>query len=226
MYPAVMSPTFESYRNFGSRYRRVGAAALVAAFGLAVGVSVFGGARSVAAVTHTVTVGDDYFRPVELRVDPGDTVEWRWSGSSPHNVASEELAPERFRSRILTSGVFRRTFTKPGVYRYICEVHPRTMRARVVVGDVTADRSAPNITRLAVSGGRRQAVVAFNVSESARVKVALSGRSTRSVIATVSSRRARFKFARLRAGRYRATIVVQDFAGNRRTFKSKRFTVR
>lgn len=181
---------------------------------------------ALAGETRTVTVGDNFFQPTEVRIAPGDTVEWRWVGRSPHNVAAEELAPVPFRSRIVTSGTFRRTFTTPGVYRYICQVHPREMRARVVVGNANADRTPPRITSLSVRPAKGSVSVTVRFSEKVRAKVQLSGRSARSTIKTLGPGSAKLVFKGLRPGQYKVAVVAQDFAANRASKRSRSFTVR
>ena len=75
------------------------------------------------AATKTVTVGDDFFRAKSLKVKKGTTVRWRWTGKSPHNVAVTS-GPQRFRSKVQTSGTFSKRLTKTGRYRIVCTIHP------------------------------------------------------------------------------------------------------
>ncbi len=221
-----MNPTdFLAHTAQRNRQRRPRTKLLALAAGAGLVLSGSAGI-ALAGETRTVTVGDDFFQPTEVRIAPGDTVEWRWVGRSPHNVAAEELAPVPFRSRIVTSGTFRRTFTTPGVYRYICQVHPREMRARVVVGNADADRTPPRITSLAVRPAKGSVSVTMRFSEKVRAKVQLSGRSARSTIKTLGPGSAKLVFKGLRAGQYRVAVVAQDFAGNRASKRSRSFTVR
>ncbi len=75
------------------------------------------------------------FDPPALRVDPGTTITWEWTGEGgPHNVVGE--------NRGFTSGepvertTYERTFEEPGVVLYFCHPHQATgMRGAVVVGD-------------------------------------------------------------------------------------------
>ncbi len=88
------------------------------------------------------------FDPAEIAIKAGDTVEWRNIGSIPHTVTADpRRAPssknvelpdgaEPFDSGWVTGGQsFRYTFSKPGVYRYVCLPHERArMLGTVIVG--------------------------------------------------------------------------------------------
>ena len=84
-----------------------------------------------------VELSDDLrFAPTEITIKAGDTVEWRNIGSVGHTVTADPgRAPgsknialpagaETFDSGWVKGGqLFRYTFSKPGVYRYICLPH-------------------------------------------------------------------------------------------------------
>jgi plastocyanin len=88
------------------------------------------------------------FVPTEITIKAGDTVEWRNIGLIPHTVTADpRRAPssrnielpdgaEAFDSGWVTSGQsFRYTFSEPGVYRYVCLPHERSlMLGTVIVG--------------------------------------------------------------------------------------------
>ncbi len=88
------------------------------------------------------------FVPTEITIKAGDTVEWRNIGSIPHTVTADpRRAPgsrnvelpsgaEAFDSGLVKGGEsFRYTFSKPGVYRYVCLPHERArMLGSVIVG--------------------------------------------------------------------------------------------
>jgi plastocyanin len=92
--------------------------------------AVLGSATSF-AVTYDVTVGDGWFQPNQVTIQPGDTVRWTnplWSG--PHDVT-----PDQGDWGSPTGGqwVFERTFTSPGVFPYHCGIHGQPGRP---LGDV------------------------------------------------------------------------------------------
>jgi plastocyanin len=69
---------------------------------------------------HTVTIGDDFFRPPKLTVKRGTVVTWQWTGMNPHNVTFTKLHKH---SKTQTTGVYRLRFSKKGVYHYLCTIH-------------------------------------------------------------------------------------------------------
>jgi plastocyanin len=89
------------------------------------------------AATRTVSVGDNYFvrdRGVPtVTVRRGDTVRWRWTGDSPHNVVVTK-GPARFSSPVKTKGTYAKKVTRKGVYTIVCTIHgaaDQSMKLRV-----------------------------------------------------------------------------------------------
>ena len=85
-----------------------------------------------AAKTKTVRVGDVFFKKPKITIQSGDTVKWRWVGELPHDVTVTK-GPRKFHSKTKKSGTYSKTIRKRGTYRYICTVHPDSMKGRVVV---------------------------------------------------------------------------------------------
>jgi halocyanin-like protein len=88
-------------------------------------------------VVVEVGAGDGLqYGPVAVRVDPGTTIRWRWTGKGGlHNVdvvnaeISTELRGEK-------GAEFTHTFNEPGAYRYECTPHAGVgMRGAVIVAD-------------------------------------------------------------------------------------------
>ena len=88
-------------------------------------------------VVVEVGAGDGLqYSPVAVRVDPGTTIRWRWTGKGGlHNVdvvnaeISTELRGEK-------GAEFTHTFNEPGAYRYECTPHAGVgMRGAVIVAD-------------------------------------------------------------------------------------------
>ncbi|MBP1987052.1 halocyanin domain-containing protein [Halolamina salifodinae] len=82
--------------------------------------------------------GDPYgFGPPAVRIDPGATVVWEWTGrGSSHNVVAEDGS---FESDLAAEEghTFSHTFEEKGVYRYVCTPHRSLgMKGAIVVGDV------------------------------------------------------------------------------------------
>jgi halocyanin-like protein len=80
------------------------------------------------------------FAPPAVRVSPGTTVTWEWTGEGgQHNVVAEEGAD--FESELTAEAgfTFEHTFEEPGVVTYYCDPH----RALGMKGAVVVDPSSP-----------------------------------------------------------------------------------
>jgi halocyanin-like protein len=77
------------------------------------------------------------FGPAAVRVDPGTTVVWEWTGDGgSHNVVAEDGSYE---SELVSEAghTFSHTFESKGVSKYICVPHEALgMKGAIVVGDV------------------------------------------------------------------------------------------
>ncbi|WP_425490690.1 halocyanin domain-containing protein [Haloprofundus salilacus] len=90
--------------------------------------------------TVTVTVGAEGnggafgFAPAAVRVDPGTTVVWKWSGEGGvHNVAAEDRS---FESELVGDAghTFEQTFDEDSIVKYACVPHQAMgMKGAVVV---------------------------------------------------------------------------------------------
>jgi plastocyanin len=99
--------------------------AMVASIALAVALPVIAAPGDV-----QVNIKNFDFMPMAVTVPVGGQVTWKNLDGEPHTVTSTDGA---FRSRALDeddSYTFK--FTRPGVYQYVCTIHPR-MRATVTV---------------------------------------------------------------------------------------------
>ena len=78
------------------------------------------------------------FGPAAVRIDPGTTVVWEWTGrGSSHNVVAEDGS---FESDLASEEgyTFSHTFESEGVYEYVCVPHESLgMKGAIVVGDVS-----------------------------------------------------------------------------------------
>jgi len=87
------------------------------------------------------------FGPAAVRVDPGTTVVWEWTGEgTPHNVVAEDGSYES--EMVSEAGAtFSHTFESAGVSKYACVPHKAMgMKGAVIVGDVDVDVSAGGST--------------------------------------------------------------------------------
>jgi plastocyanin len=69
------------------------------------------------------------FKPNATMIAPGETVSWENSGETVHNVKGKGF----FSDGMDPGDSFDHEFTKPGVYDYLCTLHPDTMTGTVVV---------------------------------------------------------------------------------------------
>jgi plastocyanin len=119
--------------------RLLGGGGLVAGLGLLTSACAYG--YNVPAGMHVITNPAHHpkaavavvlehisFDPSKVTIKAGQTVEWIWRDpGTPHNVTFAT-----FHSETKTAGTFYHTFTKPGVYPYICTLH-YNMRGEVIV---------------------------------------------------------------------------------------------
>ncbi len=121
-----------------SRLPAIRAAVVAASLALVCGAAVGTGAALAAAPVATpatasapvVTIGNFTFGPMRVTVPVGGQVTWVNGDDVPHTVVAVGLA---FRSKpIDTDERFSFTFSKPGVYKYFCSLHPK-MTGTVIV---------------------------------------------------------------------------------------------
>ena len=77
---------------------------------------------------RTVTINDNFFLPMEMKVNPNTVVTWKWPNDSGdvHDVKlqSKPKGVKRFHSDPAAVGYkFRRLLTVPGKYHIICTMH-------------------------------------------------------------------------------------------------------
>jgi plastocyanin len=77
-------------------------------------------------------VGDFAYSAQRVTLERGSTFRWRFAGPSRHDVTLAN-GPVGFSSQSRASGVFSFRFTKPGVYRLYCSLHPTAMTQVVTV---------------------------------------------------------------------------------------------
>ena len=105
--------------------RRLAAIALAAMAMLALT-----GAAAAGPGDASVTIKNFDFHPMAVTVPVGATVTWKNLDGEPHTVTGIDGG---FRSAALDEDeTYSFKFTKPGVYKYLCTIHPR-MVATVTV---------------------------------------------------------------------------------------------
>ncbi len=90
-----------------------------------------GGGGGGTTTTAAVTIGDNFFSPVQDTVGVGGTVTWTWTGTNRHQITFDDGAPG---SDTLTTGTFSRTFSATGTYTYFDGVFGRqVMNGAIIV---------------------------------------------------------------------------------------------
>ena len=80
-----------------------------------------GGGKEAKGGSVSVSVGDNFFEPKEVKVKAGTTVKWKNDGQAPHTVTSTD----QFDSGQMEPGAeFERKFDKAGTFDYECQIHP------------------------------------------------------------------------------------------------------
>jgi plastocyanin len=80
-----------------------------------------------------VALRDIAFSPANITLKVGSTVVWTNHDSVEHNVTSVG-GPTSFRSQNLSEGQsYQVTFTRPGLYRYLCTIHREQMHGTIRV---------------------------------------------------------------------------------------------
>jgi plastocyanin len=75
------------------------------------------------AAEATIVMKNFDFSPMAITVTQGTTVVWKNNDGEPHTVVSLDGL---FRSPALDQNdTFKFTFAKPGVYKYLCTIHPK-----------------------------------------------------------------------------------------------------
>jgi len=100
-----------------------------------------GGAQ---ATVYKVKVGDNYFKPDELTIVGGDTLQFKWIGSAIHDVVAKGKSPKKFKSKRQADGKYKRTLLDPGVYKIVCTLHPgMDMKVTVTAPPPTTSTTPP-----------------------------------------------------------------------------------
>ena len=77
--------------------------------------------------TEYVEVGDNYFEPEDLTIEPGTTVVWEWVGQVEHNINPDDDQPEgadwEGHPELIVEGEYEYTFEIEGTYDYVCDPH-------------------------------------------------------------------------------------------------------
>lgn len=126
--------------------RVVGIAALLAVAAVGAGDALAGGGcdvntRATDAHGSSVTLKDCGFAPVVLRAPVGARVTWLNEDHVPHGIHGLGWGMPDPMGVLKKSEKYEQAFANPGIYPYMCYVHPG-MSGVVIVGEAAATRRA------------------------------------------------------------------------------------
>ena len=112
---------------------------------------------SLHAVTHEVSIGDNFFSPNDLTIEVGDTVRWTYSGSRMHDATADDFS---WASPTSSSIDFSHTFTSVEEVLYHCTVHStpgqnRNTRMNGRIDVIQAEEPEPD--PIVINGGMSDA---------------------------------------------------------------------
>lgn len=94
----------------------------------------------------TVKVGDNYFKPKSVKITVGERLTFKWVGSARHDVKVKK-GPQKFDTKLKSSGKFSRIIKKPGKYVIYCTIHPgMEMKMKVTSAPATTTTLTPPST--------------------------------------------------------------------------------
>jgi plastocyanin len=128
------------------------AAALLVVGGMVATMGVAGASQRAAADETIATDTGTAFIPPDVAISTGDTVTWNFPAPGVHNAASSNDVPadpnwKDFRTSDAPSrGTYSYTFTQPGSYTYLCEVHGGMSGTITVTGTPVTPTPTPSAT--------------------------------------------------------------------------------
>ena len=81
-------------------------------------------AQDVPPAKASVLVKDNYFEPRSTEIVEDGQVTWKWRGENRHSIRFTKVPDGAGRkgAAIRGEGKWKKTFHRPGVYRYVCRV--------------------------------------------------------------------------------------------------------
>ena len=80
---------------------------------------------------RSVDIGDNFFDPPDVAVEPGSTITWTNNGDEPHTVTADDGSFDS--GRLNPGDSYTVAFGGQGTVTYHCAIHPE-MRGSVTVG--------------------------------------------------------------------------------------------
>src|SRR3954447_5983178 len=201
------------------------------------------GAAAAPAQAADVSISNFAFMPPSITVGQGDTVNWTWAGpDTNHSVTAKAGQPDSFDSdpgKVPSSldhppgDTFSHTFNTPGTFSYICKVHSFMTGKVIVNGPPGSDTTAPALSKVSASGGRKcrkgqrnckgkPTVLRFNLLEAGSVKVRVPKHKAANVTRAgkAGSNTIKFSTSKLPPGKWTLNLSATDSSGNKSPVKS------
>ena len=195
------------------------------------------------AAETAIGVGNDFFKPADVQIAVGDTVNWVFEEAGNHNVQSRAGQAESFDSDPDKPDTliqhdkgykFSHTFNQDNVaIEYLCRVHPITMKGTVTVGAPPVDADAPAVTAAGATVRAKKVAISFELDEAAAVTLKLARaskpkRALRTVRRSLQAGEGTIKLRRkgLDPGRYVVRLTAEDEAGNESAVKRASFKLK
>jgi plastocyanin len=177
------------------------------------------------AADFGIEVLDFEFEPRERQIQVGDTVTWSFAAGGHTTTAVRGQAVSwNSGPKVSPEGdSFRRTFTTPGRFQYVCTPHKDFMKGVIQVG---RDQERDTFDDFRSKRSGRTLTIGFKLNEPATVTYKLSGPRPRTVKrGRLTAGRHSFKVKRLPLGSYRGMLTLQDDFDKRVTPKNS-FVIR
>jgi plastocyanin len=165
-------------------------------------------ATPASAAEVEITATNYAFNPSPQAIAVGDTVIWRFN-TGGHTTTANRGQAERWDSGNKAFGeTFRRTFSRPGRFQYVCIPHAGFMKGVVQVGSDMVDDTVDAVRTKRRGSSVR---VSFKLNEAATVTYKLRGPERKTVRrGRLAAGRHSFRVRSLDAGSYRGTLTLTD----------------
>ena len=147
------------------------------------------------AVTHTITVNDNFYSPSSITINPGDTIHWTTTGSTSnqHNVYqtvsgnSLTALGGGFNSGAATNSfTFDNSFNTAGTFFYACVIHGNGMKGSIVV-DSSTTAGTTSTTAKSTTATTKSTTVATTSNTAAATSTTAAVTTTTNAATTTST---------------------------------------
>lgn len=182
------------------------------------------------AAEAPVDVVDDsesnfFFSPTPQQIDVGDTVVWTFNAQNAfdHTTTSSPGESEKWDSGLQPAGAtpFRRTFTKPGRFDYLCTPHANfPMTGTIVVGE---DEVSDTVDRFKRVRRGDTVTVSFELNEAATATYRIVKGPSRRTVKEGREKAGRhsFRLKNLKPGKYRGKLTLADDFDNKTAVRNR-----